>query len=421
MRPSDFRQLIDLGSWRDLSPWGRSGRLLDGCRTAADFEKLARRRLPRSIADYVGGGADEEISLHSNSEAIRQWRFTPHTVGDVSTVDLTSELFGRRMAAPFGFAPTGYTKMIHVDGEPAVANVAAERGITYVISTMSATSIEDIRAAAPEADLWFQLYLWRDRDVVRELLRRAEASRCRVLEVAVDTPVAGNRLRDARNGLSIPPRIGLKTIADIAVKPAYWAKLVTRPMMTFANFVGSPDDRSDDQGSAALNTIAAITSQFEDAITWDDLAWLRDVWPGVLVVKGPLGPEEAVKARDLGFDGVHLSNHGGRQLDRAIAPIDLVRPVRTALGTEPTLLVDSGFRTGADIATAVALGADAVFLGKSYLWALAAGGSEGVRKLGSVLFAELERTMKLLGVTSVDELRADGGSFVTRPAREKAH
>lgn len=383
----------------------RSARL-EACKTVEDLHRLARRRLPRPVADYVDGGADEELTLDNNVAAFRRWNFTPSVLVDVTTVDTTTTVLGRHSSLPLGFAPTGYTRMVSSLGEPAVAGAAARAEIPYVLSTMASTSVEELaaRPGLSDADRWFQLYIWKDRDLTARLITRAAAAGYRVLEIAVDTAVSGYRVRDVRNGLTIPPQMTLKGIVDIGMRPGYWTKMLASPALQFANVTAG------DGGEGY--TIDNITKQFDPSVSWDDLARIRDLWPGPVVLKGPLGPEDAVRARDLGIDGVHLSNHGGRQLDRTVAPIDLVSPVREAVGESFAVFVDSGVRHGADIATAVALGADAAFVGRPYLWALVAGGDAGVDKLTGLLSDQFARTMALLGVTSVNELRKRGRSLL---------
>ncbi|MCG2622488.1 alpha-hydroxy-acid oxidizing protein [Arthrobacter sp. I2-34] len=369
------------------------------CHTVDDLRRLAARRLPRSVMDYIDGGADAEQSLADNTAAFARYRFTPSVLADVSAPDTGTTILGRPAAAPLGFAPTGYTRMISPDGEPAVARAAAAAGLPYALSTMATASLEEL-AAGPAADRWFQLYVWKDRAKTFELVRRAADAGYRVLELAVDTAVPGNRLRDVRNGFTIPPRLTAGSLLDIGAKPGYWTRLLRAPDLEFANLADSPDGPG--------YTIENIGAQFDPAVTWSELAALRAAWPGRLLLKGPVGPSDAVRARDLGVDGVHLSNHGGRQLDRTVAPADLIAPVRQAAGADFAIVVDSGIRHGADIAAALALGADLAMVGRPYLWALAAAGEPGVARLAELLTGQFRRTMALLGVASVAELRRRG-------------
>ncbi|MCY0903342.1 alpha-hydroxy acid oxidase [Arthrobacter sp. H14-L1] len=384
----------------------RTSRRLERCRTIDDVRLAAKRRLPRPVFDYVDGGADSEDSLRNNTDALGRYHYLPRVLTDVGNPDLSATILGRKTAVPLGFAPTGYTRMIDPRGEPAVARAAARAGIPYVLSTMASTSLEDLAEAegVNSADLWFQLYVWKDRALTLELVRRAWASGYRVLEVAVDTAVTGNRLRDVRNGLTIPPALSLRSLADIGSRPGYWAGMLAGPALTFANVEGRSSGYSVDN----------IGRQFDPGVTWEDLDTLRQAWPGKLVLKGPIGPADAKRAQSLGVDGVHLSNHGGRQLDRTLAPVELVRPVRAAVGEDFAILVDSGIRHGSDVATAIALGADACMVGRAYLWGLVAGGQEGVEHVADLLTGQFRRTLQLLGMASVEELRAAGPGLLAQ-------
>ncbi|MDO5743972.1 MAG: alpha-hydroxy acid oxidase [Micrococcaceae bacterium] len=382
-------------------------RRLQSCYTVADLRAAAGKRLPRSVFDYVDGGADQELSLAANAAAFSAYRYSPRLMRDVANPDTTGMFFSRPAALPLGLAPTGYTRMMHPAGEPAVGRAARAQRIPYVLSTMASTSIEDLaRDTGDGADSWFQLYVWKDRDLAHSMVRRAQSSGYRVLEVAVDTAVSGNRIRDRRNGLTIPPALTLGSLLDIGSKPAYWMGMLRGEKLEFANVPSS--------GAGAASTIAGISEQFDPSVGWEDLARIREIWEGPMVLKGPLGPHDAQHAQSLGIDGVHLSNHGGRQLDRTLAPVDMIAPVRAAVGDQFGLFVDSGIRHGADIATAIALGADAAFVGRPYLWALATGGEEGVGHLIRMLGAEFTRTLQLLGVRSVHELRALGPELLNR-------
>lgn len=379
------------------------------CHTVADVEAAARRALPRPVFDYIAGGADDEVTLAENVSAYAAWRFQPQVLRDVAEVELSTEIFGRRSVLPFGLAPTGYTKMIASAGEPAVARAAADAGIPYVLSTMASTSLEDLAAVPPagRADRWFQLYVWKDRGLTAGLIARAAAAGYRVLEVAVDTHVSGFRGRDVRNGLTIPPQLTPGALLDIASRPRYWTQMLAHPMIEFANVAGSD----------AGYTIENISQQFDPSLDWDTLSWIRSLWDGPLLLKGPVSAADALHAQQLGVDGVHLSNHGGRQLDRCVVPLDLIPLVRAATGEEFTILVDSGIRHGADIAVALARGADAAFIGRPYLYGLAAAGQSGVAHVIDILRTQLTRTLQLAGVTTVDELRAHGQELLNPTMR----
>ena len=377
-------------------------RRLAHCHDIADLRRAAQRLIPRPVFDYVDGGSDEELSLAGNVKAFRRWRLVPRALANVAEVDTAGQVFGQPVPLPLVLAPTGYTRIMHPGGELAAARAATRRGLPYTLSTMANTSIADLAAAA-HGDLWFQLYIQTDGGLTRELVDRAAASGFRVLVVTVDTMVTGRRIRDVRNGLTLPPELTMRAIASIGAHPGYWLRLLRSPAVKPANLaVRRPE------------TIAGTASFFHPGISWDDIAALRERWNGKLVIKGPLGAADARRAADAGADGVQLSNHGGRQLDRAVAPIDLLPAVREAVGQDLTVLVDSGVRHGADIATAVALGADAVAIGRAYLYGLMAAGEPGVDRALDLLAEQFRRTLQLLGVTSAAELRELGPELLTR-------
>jgi L-lactate dehydrogenase (cytochrome) len=381
-------------------------RRLARCLSVDDVRSAAARMLPRSVFDYVDGAADEEITAAANRQAFQRWRFSPQALHDVTRADLTVETLDRRFATPLVLAPTGYTRMMHPDGELAVARAARPRQVPYGLSTVGTTTIEDL-AATGHQDLWFQLYALKDHDLTRRLVERAVSAGYRVLEITVDTAVAGRRLRDVRNGLTIPPALTARTVADIGRHLHYWVGMVTSPALGFAN-LGEPSVGED------RVTAANMASLFNPALSWDDIAQLRQWWPGSLLLKGPVGPADARRAVDLGVDGFHLSNHGGRQLDRTAPSVDLIRPVRQEVGPEVAIVVDSGIRHGSDMAVAIARGADLCAVGRPYLYGLAAGGERGVAHVIELLLGQLSRTLQLLGVASVAELRAGGDEFVRR-------
>lgn len=380
-------------------------RRLSACLTIDDLRKTAERHTPRPVYDYVYGSADEELTSMANVAAFRRYRLRPRVLADVSSVDTSVSLFGRTLPVPVLLGPTGYTRMMHADGEKGVARAAARAGIPYTLSTMATTGIEDLRddlATAPglvtaDPDLWFQLYILRDRDRAYALVDRTWEAGFRTLVVTVDTVVTGNRLRDTRNGLTMPPSLTPSTMLSVGLKPGYWYRLLAGPGLGYANFA--------ELGASQLHQTAQF---FDPSINWADIATLRKRWPGRILVKGPLGPADARRAADLGVDGLQLSNHGGRQLDRCLPAADLIAPAREAVGPSLPLVVDSGIRNGTDIAVALALGADAVALGRVYLYGLMAGGEAGVDHALAILSREFRLALQLLGVTSVADLRKRG-------------
>lgn len=390
-----------LPKWSELRPLLRAKpfvldpveRRLADAFSIGDLRRLARRRTPRSVFDYTDGAAEEEISLRRARQLFRRLEFQPAVLRDVSGVDTTTTMLGRPAAQPFAFAPTGFTRLMHHEGERAVARVAERHGIPYALSTLGTTSIEDVAAAAPWARKWFQLYVWRDRAAGVDLMARARAAGFEALHLTVDVPVAGARLRDSRNGFTIPPALSLRTVADAALHPAWWANLLTTEPLTFASLTQWDGTVAD-----------LLDALFDPTMTLDDLEWLRGTWDGPLVIKGVQTVDDAVRMAEAGADAIVLSNHGGRQLDRAPVPLRLLPDVVEAVGGRCEVWLDTGITSGADVVAAIALGADATMVGRAYLYGLMAGGERGVERAAQILEAEVRRTMQLLGVRRVDEL-----------------
>ena len=385
-----------------------TARRLGACYDIFDLRLAAKQRIPRPVFDYVDGAADEEVAAAANMAAFRSWRFLPRVLAGVAAADTSAPVLGATLPVPLLLGPAGYTRMMHPDGEIGAARSALRHGLPYTLSTMASTGIEELRSgvsAGPGSDLWFQLYLTRNRPQAFDLVSRAADNGYSTLVVTVDTIVAGNRVRDLRNGLSIPPALTLSTVASVALKPSYWYHLLAGPALDYANFAGR-----------APTTVMKTADFFDADLKWSDISDLRSRWTGKLLLKGPVGPADARRALELGVDGVQLSNHGGRQLDRTVAPVDLIAPVREAVGPSFTILVDSGVRHGADVAVALALGADAAVLGRAYLYGLMAGGSAGVDRALDLLTWQFKSTMQFLGMTSVAELRKHGRDLLTRAA-----
>ena len=399
MRASEIRRLIQLKPVE----LDAASRRLSACHDIYELRRSARRVIPRPVFDYVDGAADEELSMAANVRAFRRWRFQPRALTGIAAVDTSARLLDRDLPLPLVLAPTGYTRMMHPAGESAVARAAQRHRLPYTLSTMSTTSIEDVAAAA-QPDLWFQLYIQKDEGLTKELVNRADASGYRVLVVTVDTFVTGHRTRDERNGLVIPPALTVQTLGNIAVKPAYWLRMLRNEAIDFANFA-----------HLGATTIEGTGMMFNPTVGWDDIAALRSRWPGKLVIKGPLSAADATRAAELGVDGLQLSNHGGRQLDRTVPSVDLIAQVRDAVGPDVAIVVDSGVRHGADIAVALALGADACAIGRAYLYGLMAGGEPGVDKVIDILADQFVRTLHLMGISSVAELRASGRDLLVAP------
>lgn len=389
-RPSELAPLLRPAPFvRDATE-----RRLRRAASIADLREIARRRTPRAVFDYTDGAADGELSLRRARDAFGRVEFTPTVLRDVSSVDTSREILGQRAALPFCFGPTGFTRMMHHEGERAVASVAQEVGIPYTLSTMGTTTIEDVADAAPGARKWFQLYLWRDRSVAKDLVQRAAEAGYDTIMLTVDTPVGGARLRDVRNGLTIPPALSLRTFLDGARHPHWWGNLLTTEPLTFASL-----ESTDGTVAELINRV------FDPALTMADVEWLRGAWAGRLVVKGIQNVDDARRVVDAGADAVLLSNHGGRQLDRAPVPLELVAPTVDAVGDRAEVWVDTGITHGADVVAAIALGARTALIGRAYLYGLMAGGRRGVAKAVEILAGEMVRTMQLIGVNAVDELR----------------
>lgn len=378
-------------------------RRLSRAHTIADLRAMARRRTPRAVFDYTDGAAEQEVSLRRARRAFREIEFRPRVLRDVSAVDTTREMLGQRAALPFAFAPTGFTRMMHHEGERAVVRVAARTGVPFGLSTMGTTSIEDVAAAGPGARKWFQLYIWKDRGVGEDLVRRAQDNGFEALIVTVDTAVAGARMRDIRNGLTIPPSLTLRTVLEGAAHPAWWFNLLTTEPLRYASL-------SDWEGTLAdlVNTV------FDPAVTIDDLEWLRSLWPGPLIIKGIQNPADARLVVDHGADAVIVSTHGGRQLDRAPAPLELLPAVLDSTGDDAEVYLDTGILSGADIVAALALGARGCLVGRAFLYGLMAGGERGVVRATEILSSEITRTLQLLGVPAVDELTGEHATLRTR-------
>ncbi len=369
-------------------------RRLSEALTIADLRAIAQRRTPKAAFDYTEGAAEAEISLSRARQAFEDIEFHPAILRDVSTVDTGWEVLGKRVELPFGIAPTGFTRMMHAEGEVAGASAAAAAGIPFSLSTMGTTSVEDVAAAGgPNGRNWFQLYMWKDRERSMALVDRAAAAGFDTLLVTVDVPVAGARLRDKRNGFSIPPQLTAGTVINAIPRPEWWINFLTTEPLAFASL---------SKWSGTVGEL--LDTMFDPTVTYDDLRWIKEQWPGTLVVKGVQTVDDAKRLADLGVDGITLSNHGGRQLDRAPIPFHLLPEVVREVGTDTEVHLDTGIMSGADIVASVALGARFTLIGRAYLYGLMAGGRDGVDRAIGILGEQIARTMRLLGVTSLDEL-----------------
>ena len=368
-------------------------RRLEKALTIHDLRAIAQRRTPKAAFDYTEGAAEAEISLARARQAFEDIQFTPSILRDVSVVDTSRTVLGLPSALPFGIAPTGFTRMMQSEGEIAGAGAAGAAGIPFSLSTMGTTAIEDVKAANPTGRNWFQLYMWKDRDRSMALVERAAKAGFDTLLVTVDVPVAGARLRDKRNGFSIPPQLTLGTVINALPRPQWWINFLTTEPLAFASL---------DRWSGTVGEL--LDTMFDPTVTFDDLAWIKDQWPGKIVVKGVQNLDDARRLATMGVDGIILSNHGGRQLDRAPIPFHLLPDVAREVGKDLEVHLDTGIMSGADIVAAVALGADFTLVGRAYLYGLMAGGREGVDRMIEILGEQITRTMRLLGVTNLAEL-----------------
>lgn len=364
-----------------------------------DLRDIARRRLPGGIFDYIDGAAEDEVTLRRNSEAFSRIEFRPRVLVDVSAVDASTTLLGQPLEFPLVLAPTGFTRIADPQGELAVARAAERAGLPYTLSTLSTRSIEQV-AAVSAGRKWFQVYVWRDRELVKEMLQRAASSGYEAIMITVDTAVFGRRERDVRRGFELPPKVGLDTFVSGVLHPGWTWQFLRAEPIAFANVVG----RSVGDGSDAVTLADYINAQFDPALSWREIDWFRSHWDGPIILKGVQTLEDAHLAAKAGVQAIAISNHGGRQLDGSPAPIEVVGSVADAVGDRVEIICDGGLRRGSDIAKALALGARACMAGRPYLYGLAAGGERGVDHVLAHLREGFERTLALVGARNVAEL-----------------
>lgn len=370
-----------------------AGNRLQSALTIYDLRRIAKRRTPAAAFDYTDGAAEGELSMTRARQAFEDIEFHPGILTDVSTVDTTTQVLGGTSALPFGIAPTGFTRLMQTEGEIAGSGAAGAAGIPFTLSTLGTTSIEDVRRVNPNGRLWFQLYVMRQREISYGLVERAAKAGYDTLFFTVDTPIAGARLRDKRNGFSIPPQLSLKTVANAIPRPWWWYDFLTTPKLEFASL------------SSTGGTVGELLDAAMDpSINYEDLKEIRELWPGKIVIKGVQNVEDSKKLADLGVDGILLSNHGGRQLDRAPVPFHLLPEVVREVGKDTEVMVDTGIMNGADVVASLALGAKFTLIGRAYLYGLMAGGRRGVDRTIEILSEEVRRTMRLLQVSCVEEL-----------------
>jgi L-lactate dehydrogenase (cytochrome) len=402
------RQLPKVGELLELMQFKKPEldarkRRLDAALTIADLRTIAKRRTPKAAFDYTDGAAEGELSLDRARRAFEDVEFHPDILRPAADVDTSCQILGGPSALPFGIAPTGFTRLMQTEGETAGASAAAAAGIPFTLSTLGTTSIEGVKAANPVGRNWFQLYVMKDRSISYGLVERAAKAGFDTLQFTVDTPIAGARLRDKRNGFSIPPQLTVGTIVNAIPRPWWWIDFLTTPKLEFASL------------STTGGTVGELLNAAMDpTISYDDLDVIRGMWPGKIVVKGVQNVTDAARLVDRGVDGIVLSNHGGRQLDRAPIPFHLLPKVVREVGEDATVMVDTGIMNGADIVASIALGAKFTLIGRAYLYGLMAGGRQGVDRTIAILRSEIERTMTLLGVSSLDELEPRHVTQLTR-------
>ena len=399
--PKDLAQLL---KFRKVIFSPRKRRLSRAL-TIYDLRAIAKKRTPQAPFDYTDGGADTESSLTRARDAYEKLEFQPKILLNVKDVDLSVNMLGKKMSMPLGIAPTGFTRMMQTEGEYAGACAAQDAGIPFTLSTMGTRSIEDVAKAAPNGRNWFQLYMWKDRDRSMALVDRARAAGFDTLVLTVDVPVAGARLRDVRNGMTIPPSLTVKTILNAIPRPAWWINFLTTDPLKFASL------------DSWNGTVAELLdSMFDPTVTYEDLTWIRSQWQGNLVVKGIQNVDDALMSAEAGADAIILSNHGGRQLDRAPVPLHLLPEVVKAVGSKAEIHVDTAIMHGSDVVAALATGAKFTWIGRAYLYGLMAGGKPGVDKTLEIMRTQITRTMKLLGARTVAELNPDHVRFIARYA-----
>jgi len=400
--PAKPSALVDLA--RMLVAGGISTDPLDQAPTVADVRRLARRRLPRMAFDFVDGGAGDETTLRANLTDLARVTLRPRSLVDVSATSLTTSVVGQPLPVPVVLAPCGLVRVIGGDGELAAVRAAGRNGITYTISTASSWSIEETAAEAT-GPLWFQLYLWRSREVVSGLVERAREAGCTALVVTVDVVVNGKRPRDHRNGMSIPPQVTVRNAAGALRHPAWFASLLRGPPIGFRNLQGIAE------GSSAMSHQEYVNTELANlSASWEDVAWLRRVWDGPLLIKGITTVEDAESAAAAGADGIFVSNHGGRQLDGVPSSVSALPGIVDAVGDRLDVIMDGGIRSGGDVVKALALGATATAVGRSWVWGAAAAGERGVDHVLTILRTEIQETLMLLGcpvVTDLDRSRVN--------------
>ena len=399
------RQFPDIPHFMSLIDWKlptifRNRAKVAKALSIEDLAAIAKKKVPKVVYDYVEGSALDEISYKRSKDVFSRTEFTAHTLRDVSKIDPSTIIYGKKVDLPILFSPTGYTRFMYHVGEPAVAAVAENNNLIYSLSTMGTTSPSELAQAVPGARRWFQLYVMQNREDSLSVIKQAKENGFEALILTVDTPVSGIRVRDIKNGLTIPPRIRLSTVLAIARKPIWWLNLFTTKKLEFAAFRG---------WSKSLVELAAVI--FDPATSFDDVTWLQSVWNGPIIVKGIQNVDDAKKLAQMGVSGIILSNHGGRQLDRGPVPLEILPDVVAAVGDKVDVYIDGGVMSGQDAYAAIALGAKAVFIGRAYLYGIMAGGQRGVEKVIEIMKRDFINTMALTGSRNISEIQEAGAKI----------
>jgi L-lactate dehydrogenase (cytochrome) len=372
---------------------------LDKVLNIEDLRKIARRKLPAPLFNYIDGGSDDESNVHGNTRAFDSTKLVPEYLVDVANIDLSTKVLGREISMPLFLSPTGMTRLFHHDGETAVSKAAAAAGTYYSLSTLGATTIEDV-ARVCDGPKCFQIYVMKDRSLTREFIQRCKDAKFDSLALTVDIPVGSNRERELRYGFAMPPKLTLAGFAGFAARPAWVYRSLTHPAAIMANVAHKIQEGS----TKSTSLMEYIDGQFDPSVTWDDMEWMLSEWGGPFAIKGILSPADARKAVDVGVSAIMVSNHGGRQLDGALSAFEALGPIVDEVGGECEIICDGGIRRGTHVLKALARGATACSMGRPYLFGLAAGGQAGVKKAVELLRAEIETDMGLLGCRNISEI-----------------
>ena len=365
-----------------------------------DLRLLAKKRVPRAVFDYADGAAEDESTKENNGNAFRKWKFIPDVLIDVSEVETKTKVLGTEMPYPFALGPTAISYLFHHSGEPAVARAASKKNFPSTLSSIASTNIEDY-AKSSNGSVWFQMYVWKNREISYDFIKRCKESNYKAIMLTVDVPVGGKRERDLRSGMTVPPKLTIASIIDAAFHPSWWWNFIFGPKIGFANV----KERFTGKKQKLNNIMTYMNQQFDPSVTWDEAKEIANMWGGPFAIKGLMTPEDAEKAIEIGASAIVISNHGGRQLDSTAAPIDVLPEIAERVNGRAEILIDGGIRRGSDIVKAIALGADACLIGRPWVYGLAAKGEKGVETVIDVLASEVKRTLQLLGCKSIKDVK----------------